>query len=277
MMTRLSVGAFYHPHLAESILAAPGRIDHLALADPPRHDDLSWQKVEQHFTLLVHDFLGQLSEPLTPAQLMRARYLVRRYRSPWAAEHLQRIYPTVNEDSERPDFSFDYVFPPLYTEDLLHDYVKNIRVLQEYVSVPVAIEPIPTVLQLDFPQFTEAEFLHRLCEESGCCLILDIPHAILSAATYGRDIRSFLLDLPLHRVIEIHVAGLAFNADLQRPWIAPVLPDKDTLDLTEFAVARAPALRAMTFDAFSPTLQAETFFEGVRLLRERFGCLAHNS
>lgn len=275
-MTRLSVGAFYQPHLAESILASADRIDHLALADPPRHDDLSWPNIQQRFTLLLHDFLGQLSEPFTSTQLTRARDLVQRYRSPWAAEHLQRIHPTGNKDNGRPDFSFDYVFPPLYTDDLLHDYVHNVRVLQEYVGVPVAIEPIPTVLQLDVPQFTEAEFLHRLCDESGCCLILDIPHAVLSAATYRRDVRSFLLDLPLHRVIEIHVAGLGFNADLQRPWIAPVLPDKDILGVTDFAVARTPALRAITFDAFSPTLQAETFFEGVRLLRERFGCPAHD-
>jgi sugar phosphate isomerase/epimerase len=269
-MTRLSLGAFYNPHLDESILAIGDHIGHLALADSPHPGDCWWPQIHHRFTLLAHDYLGQLSEAFTVAQLNRARDLVNRYRSPWAAEHLQRIHPTRDADIDTPDVSLDYVFPPLYTEDLLADYVHNAHVLQDYLKVPLAIEPIPTYLQVDLPQLSEAEFLHRLCEQSGCLLLLDIPHAMLSAQTYGRQVASFLLELPLHRVIEIHVAGLAFNADLQSPWIVPVLPDKEILDLAELAAAHAPQLRAITFDAFSPTLHADTLIAGMRLLRERF-------
>lgn len=269
-MTRLTLGAFYNPHLAEAILANADQIDHLALADAPNPGDQWWPKLSHQFIFLVHDYLGQLSEPLTRRQLDRARALIERYRSPWAAEHLQRIHPTPDHARDRPEVSLDYVFPPLYTEDLLQDYAQNIRVLQDYLGVPLAIEPIPTFLRLDIPQMSEAEFLHRLCEASGCCLLLDIPHTVLSAYTYGRDPASFMLELPLHRVIEIHVAGLAFNADLKRPWIAPVAPDKDILDLAELAATQAPHLKALTFDAFSPTLRPNTLWQGMRLLRERF-------
>jgi sugar phosphate isomerase/epimerase len=269
-MTRLSLGAFYNPHLADAILRSADQIDHLALADAPLPSDRLWSQVSHRFTLLAHDYLGQLSEPFTIRQLDRARALVEQYHSPWAAEHLQRIHPTPDHISGRPDVSLDYVFPPLYTEDLLQDYVRNIRILQDHLGIPLAIEPIPTFLQIDIPQMSEAEFLHRLCEESGCCLLLDIPHAVLSAYTYGRDPASFVRELPLHRVIEIHVAGLAFNADLKRPWIAPVAPDKDILNLAEFAAAYAPQLRAITFDAFSPSLRSDTLCEGMQLLRERF-------
>lgn len=269
-MSRLSLGAFYNPHLAEAILTRADWIDHLALADAPHPNDRWWPHISSRFTLLAHDYLGQLSEPFTIHQLDRARALVTQYRSPWAAEHLQRIHPTPDNVTGRPDVSLDYVFPPLYTEDLFWDYARNIRVLQDHLGVPLAIEPIPTFLHIDIPQMSEAEFLYRLCEESGCSLLLDIPHAVLSAYTYGRDPASFVLDLPLHRVIEIHVAGLAFNADLKRPWIAPVAPDKDMLDLAELAAAHAPQLRAITFDAFSPSLRSDILCEGMQLLRERF-------
>lgn len=269
-MTRLSLGLFYHPHLAETILDHDNDIDHLAIADAPHPNDQFWPDIRQRFTLLVHDYLGQLSEPWTIGQLDRARTMVEQYQSPWVAEHLQRIHPTLSGDGVRPDPSLDYVFPPLYTEDLLHDYVENVRVLQDHLRIPLAIEPIPTYLQVDLPQLSEAAFLHRLCEESECFLILDIPHAMISAQTYGQDPASFLLDLPLDRVIEIHVAGLAFNADLERPWIAPIPPDTSVLELAERTAARAPRLRAVTFDAFSPTLRADTLLQGLRLLRERF-------
>lgn len=270
LMTRPSLGAFYNPHLAEAILANADEIDHLAVADAPHPNDRSWPLIRDRFTLLAHDYLGQLSEPLTIHQLNRAQTLVEHYQSPWAAEHLQRIHPSVDEHGSRPDVSLDYVFPPLYTEDLLQDYVQNVRVLQRHLGAPLAIEPIPTYLQVDLPQIGEAAFLHRLCKESECFLLLDIPHAMISARTYGRDPVSFILELPLHRVIEMHVAGLTFNTDLNRPWIAPVIPDKEILDLAELAAERASELRAITFDAFSPTLRADTLLQGVRLLRERF-------
>jgi hypothetical protein len=269
-MTRLSVGAFYNPHLADVILATADQIDHLALADAPHPSDRSWPRIRQGFTLLAHDYLGQLSEPFTIHQLDRARTLVDQYQSPWVAEHLQRIHPTLDQSESRPDVSLDYVFPPLYTEDLLQDYVHNIRILQSHLGVPLAIEPIPTYLQVDLPQLSEAAFLHRLCEESECFLLLDIAHAMISASIHGRDPASFILELPLHRVIEIHVAGLAFNTDLNRPWIAPVMPDKVLLDLAELGAAHAPALRAITFDAFSPSLHADTLLQSMRVLRERF-------
>lgn len=117
---------------------------------------------------------------------------------------------------------------------------------------------------------SEPEFIHRLCEGSGCHLLLDVVHTWLSARLSGRDPRSLLLALPLERVIEIHVAGCAYDPDLQEAWIAPVLPDRDILDLAILAASRSPQLRGVTFDAFTPQLTAETLLAGVRLIRERF-------
>src|SRR4051794_20634932 len=114
-MTRLSLGAFYNPHLADAILTNTAQIDHLALADAPHPNDRWWSQISPRFTLLAHDYLGQLSEPFTLHQLDRARALVKQYHSPWAAEHLQRIHPTPDHSTRRPDVSLDYVFPPLYT------------------------------------------------------------------------------------------------------------------------------------------------------------------
>lgn len=272
MPPALSLGAFYNPHLASIILASADSFNHLAMADPPDRLDPAWPAIRDRFTLLLHDYLGQLSEPIGPEDVARARALLEQYRSPWAAEHLQRIRSS--GPAPRPSVQLDYVFPPLYTEDLLADYIRHAAIFREQLGVPLAIEPIPTYLHLDIPQMSEPEFLHRFCEGSGCHLLLDIAHLWLSAWYAGLSPRELLLAMPLHRVIEIHVAGCAPDRDLEGPWIAPVLPNRDILDLAELAVERAPGLRAITFDAFSPLLSAETLLAGVGLLRERFGTLA---
>ncbi len=261
---RISVGAFYNPHLGPVTLEAHGLIEHLAMADPPAPDDPCFPAIRERFTLLLHDFLGQLSEPLGQEALDRARSLLALYRSPWAAEHLQRVHTTDGT------YFVDYVFPPLYTEDLLRDYVKNARALREALGAPLVIEPIPTYLHLNVPQMGEAEFVHRFYAETGCGMLLDVAHALLSAYYAGVPPREFLATLPLERVVELHVAGVEDSSELGGPWIGAAVPGPEILDLALFAAERASELRAVTFDAFSSALTAGDLLAGVRAIRDAF-------
>ena len=134
---RLSIGAFYNPHLAEELLAAAGTVDHLSMADPPAPDDPAFPYIRERFPLLLHDYLGQLSDPLSQRALARARELQEMYRGPWAAEHFQCLH---TQDGSR---TLDYVFPPLYTEEFLRRFVANALVLREAVNAPLVMENIP--------------------------------------------------------------------------------------------------------------------------------------
>jgi uncharacterized protein (UPF0276 family) len=261
----ISVGAFYHPHLARRTLDLAGFIEHLAMADPPRADDPHFGAVRARFVLLLHDFLGQLSEPVEGRALERARRLVALYDPPWVAEHLQRVHTTTG------DAFVDYVFPPVYTEDLLADYVRHAQRLREALGRPLILEPIPTYLSLGAPGLGEIGFVERVLAESGCGLLLDVSHAWLSAHYAGQAPRAFVAALPLDRVVELHVAGVADDPDLAGPWIGTAVPTRELLDLLAFAAERAPHLRAVTFDAFSSALTAETLEAGVRAIRDRLG------
>ena len=264
----VSVGAFYDPHLARETLDLAGFIEHLALADPPRADDPLFLRIRSRFTLLLHDFLGQLSEPIPDSALDRARRLVALYDPPWAAEHLQRVHTTSG------DAFVDYVFPPVYTDDLLADYVRNARALQAALDRPLVLEPIPTYLRLDVPQLGEATFVERFLAESGCGLLLDVSHAWLSAHYAGGSARDFVASLPLDRVIELHVAGVEVDRDLGGPWIGTAVPTRELLDLVAFAVERASCLRAITFDAFSSAMTADVLRGGVLAIRNHLGLAA---
>src|SRR5258708_18025336 len=103
--TELMVGAFYNPHLGRELAVATG-IDHLAMADPPAASDPWWPAISERYTLLLHDYLGQLSEPLDERSIQRARTLAELYRSPWVAEHFQCLH------SEDGRYNLNNVFPP---------------------------------------------------------------------------------------------------------------------------------------------------------------------
>lgn len=262
---RLSIGAFYNPHLAAALLQAGSAVDHLSMADPPAADDAAFPAIRQQFPLLLHDYLGQLSDPLSQHALARARRLQETYRGPWVAEHFQCLH---TQDGGR---SLDYVFPPLYTEEFLHRFVSNARILRDAVGAPLVMENIPGFFALDCAQMTEAEFLCRFFQETGCGLLLDLPHIWLAAHYSGRSPRDYLAGFPLEKVVELHVAGVEVDRDLEGPWIAPTPPSPEILDLAAWVAERAPGLRAVTFDAFAPSLTAEVLLQAVAAIRATLG------
>ncbi|MGE5205346.1 MAG: DUF692 family multinuclear iron-containing protein [Chlamydiota bacterium] len=261
---RLSIGAFYNPHLAEPLLQAAGLVDHLSMADPPASDDSAFSRIRDCFPLLLHDYLGQLSDPLSDHALARARHLQEMYCGPWVAEHFQCLH---TQDGRR---TLDYVFPPLYTEEFLSRFVANARVLRDAVGAPLVMENIPGFFALEYAQMTEAEFLRRFFDQTACGLLLDLPHIWLAAHYSGRPAREHLADFPLEKVVELHVAGVEHDGDLEGPWIAPTPPTEEILQLALWVAERAPALRAVTFDAFAPSLTADVLFRSVEAARTAF-------
>src|SRR2546425_10319798 len=90
---KISVGAFYNPHLAEEILASGNLIDHLAMADPPEKNDPYFPEVRKKSVLLLHDYIHPLNDPIPAHAIPRARQLAELYRSPSAAAHCRCVIP----------------------------------------------------------------------------------------------------------------------------------------------------------------------------------------
>jgi len=261
---RLSIGTFYNPHLAQFTRDHAELIDHLSMADPPAADDEFFPKVQQQFPLLLHDYLGQLSDPLSDFALQRARQLQERYQGPWIAEHFQCLH---TQDRAR---SLDYVFPPLYTEEFLERFCENAVVLRNAVGAPLVMENIPGFFSVRHAQMSEAQFLTKFFERTGCGFLIDVPHIWLAAHYRKIDAREYLADFPLNRVVEIHVAGVEYDRDLQGPWIAPTPPNDEILDVASWVAERAPHLRAVTVDVFSPTVTASQLEDSMRRTRAVF-------
>jgi len=261
---RLSIGTFYNPHLAQFTLDHAELIDHLSMADPPASNDELFPQIQKRFPLLLHDYLGQLSDPLSEFALRRARELQERYQGPWVAEHFQCLH---TQDHAR---SLDYVFPPLYTEEFLQRFCDNALVLRDAVGAPLVMENIPGYFSVKHAQMSEAEFLRRFFEQTGCGFLIDVPHIWLAAHYRGIDAREYLEDFPLDHVVEIHVAGVEYDRDLQGPWIAATPPGDEILQLAHWVAEQAPKLRAVTVDVFSPTVIASELEDSMQRTRSAF-------
>lgn len=262
--TPLMVGAFYNPHLGAEFLAEGiPQIDHLAMADPPKQDDIHWPKVKDHYTLLLHDYLGQLSEPMSESSLKRARHLAELYQSPWVAEHFQCLH---TEDGR---FNINYVFPPLYTPEFLDRFIRNASDLAARLDQPLVMENIPGFFEVRRDQMAEPEWLTKFFEATGVGFLLDLPHVWLEAHYRKASPDEWLNEFPLDHVVELHVAGIEEDEDLGGPWISPAEPPDEMLEFMKLALTLCPNVRAVTFDAFSPGLDAAALFRTIDRIRER--------
>lgn len=85
--------------------------------------------------------------------------------------------------------------------------VESVRRAQRTVPVPFAVENVATLVRWPDPEWTEAEFLRRLLDATGCGLLLDVSNLYANARNFGEDAAAQLAQLPLDRVAYVHVAG----------------------------------------------------------------------
>jgi len=59
------------------------------------------------------------------------------------------------------------------------------------------------------PACTEASVITEVIRETGCGLLLDTAHALLTCRHLGWDVREYISSLPLDQLKEVHVTGTA--------------------------------------------------------------------
>jgi uncharacterized protein (UPF0276 family) len=83
----------------------------------------------------------------------------------------------------------------------------RIREAQDRLGLPFAIENITHYLIPGAPLISEAEFISEVLDQSGATLLLDVNNIYVNARNYGFDPIAFLSQIPLDRVVQLHVAG----------------------------------------------------------------------
>ena len=160
--------------------------------------------------------------------------------SPWISDHLSftRIGTGHEVNAAIP-------LPVPYDEEVLKMLIPRVRFLTERCHFLLE----NNVYYFSYPgqEFSEDEFLNELCRRSGSGVLLDLHNLYTNALNHGFSATTYLENLDLAQVIEIHIAGgvpmMGFHTDSHT---GPVL--KGVWELLEYTVPRAPNLRGVTFE-----------------------------
>jgi hypothetical protein len=93
------------------------------------------------------------------------------------------------------------------TRDALDVLCENVRVAQEALPVPLAVENIAALLSWPGEEMTEGQFLYELADRTGVRLLIDVANLHTNHVNQGEDPARALAELPLEALAYVHVAG----------------------------------------------------------------------
>ena len=141
------------------------------------------------------------------------------------------------------------------TEEMLDLLCSRVRILQERYRVPFLVEHIIHLLPYAPAEYTPAGFLNALTARTGCGLILDAYNLECDARNFGFDIQSFLNELNLDPVREMHLAGGYEHHGFQLDIHSRPTADS-TIALAHQILARCPNLEVVTWELLKEAVPA---------------------
>lgn len=100
-----------------------------------------------------------------------------------------------------------HLLPVPRTRDTLTVLTENIRIAQDQLPVPLALENIAPLLAWPGEELTEGQFLAEVAERTGALLLVDVANLHTAHVNLGTDPYRVLGELPLERLAYVHVAG----------------------------------------------------------------------
>ncbi|MBU3134313.1 DUF692 family protein [Clostridium gasigenes] len=110
------------------------------------------------------------------------------------------------------------MYPGMTDENIYEHMSKQIQIFKNNLKVPLLLENIPDspkerVITIDHYPYIMPEQFSRLFTDNDVSFLLDITHAKITAQYHGWNIRDYIRQLPLNRVVEIHVNGSGYDKD----------------------------------------------------------------
>ena len=164
-------------------------------------------EISKNYPISIHCVglsLGSV-EDLDMSHLENLKSLSQEIKPIFISEHLSW--------ARNKDHNFLDLLPIPYTKESLDIFAKKIDIIQDKLSTQILIENPSRYLDYNCHEYNETEFLNKLCEISGCGLILDINNVFVSSYNLNLDAQKYLQEINSNFVNEIHLAGPELDID----------------------------------------------------------------
>jgi uncharacterized protein (UPF0276 family) len=159
------------------------------------------ERIADRYPIVTHGLtlsLGSAAEP-DPTFVRDLRAELDRLSPPWHSDHLS--FTSAGETV------LHELLPLPFDSASVGRVADRVRRLADAFRRPLALENITYYAHIGPRSMSEAEFISRVVEASDAPLLLDVNNVWVNAQNFGFDPRRHIEELPLDRVVEVHVAG----------------------------------------------------------------------
>lgn len=158
-------------------------------------------KILEHYTVVQHGVslaIGSAA-PLDFDYLKKLKNLAKRTKTPWISDHLCW--------GRLPGAHYHDLLPLPYTKEVIDYVVERAKIVQDYLEVPFALENLSSYVAFKQDEMPEWEFYSTIVERANVYMMLDVNNIYVSSRNHGFDPRKYCDNIPMERVIQIHLAG----------------------------------------------------------------------
>ncbi|MBY0357726.1 MAG: DUF692 domain-containing protein [Candidatus Obscuribacterales bacterium] len=205
-LPQLGVGLGLRRELAVETFANGDKIDWLEII-PENYMELGGAARERLdaasacFPLVTHGVnlsIGS-TDDLNQEYLSALKKLLDKIDAPWWSDHLcftscDGVY-------------MQDLLPLPFSKEASKHISSRIKYVQDFVQRPFLLENISFYMNVPGAEMSETEFFSQILEDADCGLLLDVNNVYVNSINHTFDPYRYLDQLPLERVVQIHVAG----------------------------------------------------------------------
>ena len=127
--------------------------------------------------------------------------------SPWISTHYSLLPPGHVWLAAR----FGWYLPPPDPVKAAQWFTEQVAKLKQLSELPVLLENMPSFPTRKYAFETAAESISEILNRTYSMFLLDLAHARVTASVFNLDVHEYLSNLPLEKVVQIHVSGPRFK------------------------------------------------------------------
>ena len=138
-------------------------------------------------------------DPLDFDYLKKLKALTKITKTPWVSDHLCW--------GRLPGANFHDLLPLPHTKEVVDYVAERAKIVQDYLELPFALENLSSYVGYKKDEMPEWEFYSAVVEKADIYMMLDVNNIYVSSRNHGFDPKIYYENIPMDRVLQIHLAG----------------------------------------------------------------------
>jgi len=158
-------------------------------------------QVAERYPVVLHGVSLSVgsTDPIDFDYLKKLKALGKRINARWISDHLCWTGVAGHNTHD--------LLPMPYTNEALKHTIERVKIIQDFMERPIALENASTYLEFSASTWHEADFIRELTEKADCGILLDVNNVYVSSFNHGFDPKAYIDKIPVDRVVQMHLAG----------------------------------------------------------------------